>query len=182
MLADCVGQGAGFSAQARELGTEGVALIPFLAWGGVPGLWLRGSGLFAGVRAVGAALIPFSAELWPEGVALMAFLAALVRTNEAGVVLGMAPPSRHGASLPGGAMPRGRRHIGAYLLLLMHSLTLLLLNFCTTGVHLSMAGRQDERLPLLAVASLLSPHPYPDHYRMVCLVQLLRLVSLGIFS
>jgi hypothetical protein len=54
-LADAGGQGAVVSAQARELGPEGVALIPFLARGGVPGLWLSGLGLFAGVRAGGAA-------------------------------------------------------------------------------------------------------------------------------
>ena len=40
-----------------------------------------------------------------------------------------------------------------------------------------MAGRQDERLPLSAVASLLPSHPHPDHHRMVGLV--LRLVQLS---
>ena len=126
VLADCVGQGAGFSAQARDWGRRGWRSSH--SWRGAASQGCgSGDQGFSRVRAVGAALIPFSAELWPEGVALMALLAALLRTNEAGVVLGMAPPSWHGASLPGGAMSGGRRHVGGYLVLLMHSLTLLLL-------------------------------------------------------
>jgi hypothetical protein len=43
-LASSVGQHANFSAQARGLGPEGVALLPFLARGGIPtGLRLSGA-------------------------------------------------------------------------------------------------------------------------------------------